>query len=166
MARLYREAPLNGIWEGAGNVVCLDVLRSIQKFPATVPALLDELRSARGADPRYDAFLADLEKDIADVLRSEGSARRFVERIALALSASLQIRYGPYDVADAFVASRLSGPWSGHFGTLPRGEDRGNSSTREAAARLSPPTSLKYEVVDNPACLGGLRGPALAAFFP
>jgi putative acyl-CoA dehydrogenase len=95
MARLYREAPLNGIWEGAGNVVCLDVLRSIQKFPATVPALLDELRSAKFADPRYDAFLADLEKDIADILRSEGSARRFVERIALALSASLQIRYGP-----------------------------------------------------------------------
>src|SRR5262249_20594655 len=134
MARLYREAPLNGIWEGTGNVVCLDVLRSIQKFPATVPALLDELRSAKGADPRYDAFLADLEKDIADILRSEGSARRFVERIALALSASLQIRYGPHDVADAFVASRLSGPWSGHFGTLPRG-----AKTEAIARRAGPP---------------------------
>src|SRR6516164_4554470 len=71
MARLYREAPLNGIWEGAGTVVCLDVLRSIQRFPACVPALLDELRAAKGADPRYDAFLAELEKNISDILRSE-----------------------------------------------------------------------------------------------
>jgi putative acyl-CoA dehydrogenase len=133
IARLYREAPLNGIWEGAGNVVCLDVLRSIQKTPACVPALLDELRSARGADSRYDAFLADLEKDIVEILRGESSARRFVERIALAFSASLQIRNGQHDVADAFVASRLSGPWSGHFGTLPRG------AKTEAIARRAAP---------------------------
>jgi putative acyl-CoA dehydrogenase len=121
MARLYREAPLNGVWEGTGNVVCLDVLRSIERFPGCVPALLDELRSAKGADPRYDAFLADLERDIADILRNESQARRFVERIALALSASLLIRFGDDHVADAFVASRLTGPWSGHFGSLPRG---------------------------------------------
>ena len=121
MARLYREAPINGIWEGTGNVVCLDVLRSIQKFPACVPALLDELRAATGSDARYDAFINELERDIVDILRTESTARRIVEQIALALSASLLIRHAPHDIADAFIASRLAGPWSGHFGTLPRG---------------------------------------------
>jgi putative acyl-CoA dehydrogenase len=121
MARLYREAPLNGIWEGTGNVVCLDVLRSIQRFPGCVAALLDELRLAKGGDRRYDAFLAELETDLADILRQEGQARRFVERIALALSASLLLRHAPHEVADAFIASRLAGPWSGHFGSLPPG---------------------------------------------
>ena len=76
MARLYREAPINGIWEGTGNVVCLDVLRSIRKFPACVPAMFDELRSATGADRRYDAFIDELETDIVDVLRTENTARR------------------------------------------------------------------------------------------
>jgi putative acyl-CoA dehydrogenase len=120
MARLYREAPLNGIWEGTGNVVCLDVLRAIRRHPACVPAVLDELRSAKGGDPRYDSFLVELEEDMADVLRSESTARRFIERIALALSASLLIRHAPHDIADAFVVSRLAGPWSGHFGALTR----------------------------------------------
>ncbi|WP_089177402.1 acyl-CoA dehydrogenase family protein [Bosea sp. AS-1] len=123
MARLYREAPLNGIWEGTGNVVCLDVLRSIRRYPDCVPALLDELRAARGSDPRYDAFLAELETDLVDVLKHEYLARRFVERMALGLSASLLIRHAPHAVADAFVASRLAGGWSGHFGSLPQGAD-------------------------------------------
>ncbi len=133
MARLYREAPLNGIWEGTGNVVCLDVLRAIQHHPACIPALLDELRSVRGSDPRYDSFLTELEKDIADILRTESTARRFVERIALALSASLLIRYSSSDVADAFVGSRLAGPWSGHFGTLTR-----DVNTQAIAHRAAP----------------------------
>jgi len=123
MARLYREAPLNGIWEGTGNVVCLDVLRSIRRYPDCVPALLDELRAARGSDPRYDAFITELESDLADVLRHEHLARRFVERMALALSASLLIRHAPHAIADAFVASRLAGGWSGHFGSLSQGAD-------------------------------------------
>ncbi|PTM39681.1 acyl-CoA dehydrogenase family protein [Bosea sp. 124] len=123
MARLYREAPLNGIWEGTGNVVCLDVLRSIRRYPDCVPALLDELRAARGNDPRYDAFLVELEADLVDVLRHEHLARRFVERMALALQASLLIRHAPHALADAFVASRLAGGWSGHFGSLPQGVD-------------------------------------------
>jgi putative acyl-CoA dehydrogenase len=123
MARLYREAPLNGIWEGTGNVVCLDVLRAIRRQPACVSALLDELQSAKGSDPRYDSFFTELEKDIVDILRTESTARQFIERIALALSASLLIRYSSNEIADAFVGSRLSGPWSGHFGTLARGVD-------------------------------------------
>lgn len=135
MARLYREAPLNGIWEGTGNVVCLDVLRSIRRSPECVPALLDELRAAKGADRRYDGFLAELEDDLADILRTESTARRFVERMALALSASLLIRHAPDDVSDAFIASRLTGPWSGHFGALPEGLNV-QAIARRAAPRL------------------------------
>jgi putative acyl-CoA dehydrogenase len=133
MARLYREAPLNGIWEGTGNVVCLDVLRSIRKFPACVAALVDELRTAAGVDRRYDVFVAELEADLVEILHSESATRRFVERIALALSASLLIRHAPPDIADAFVASRLAGPWTGHFGALPSG-----AALRAIAGRAAP----------------------------
>ncbi|MBV9066868.1 MAG: acyl-CoA dehydrogenase family protein [Methylobacteriaceae bacterium] len=123
MARLYREAPLNGIWEGTGNVICLDVLRSIQRFPDCVPALIDELRLSIGADSRYDAALDALESDLAGGLaRHEGQARRLVERIALLMSGSLLIRHSP-EVADAFVATRLAGQWSGQFGELTQGLD-------------------------------------------
>ncbi len=82
--------------------------------PACVPALLDELQSAKGGDPRYDSFVAELEKDIADILRTESTARWFVERIALALSTSLLIRNALHEIADAFVASRLAAPWPSH----------------------------------------------------
>jgi putative acyl-CoA dehydrogenase len=131
MARLYREAPLNGIWEGTGNVICLDVLRSMQRFPACVPALIDELRLARDADHRYDAALDALESDLSGGLaRHEGQARRLVERIALLMSASLLIRRAPPHVADAFVATRLAGQWSGHFGDLPQHIDAGAVARR------------------------------------
>jgi putative acyl-CoA dehydrogenase len=80
---------------------------------------MDELRTATGADRRYDAFVDGLESDILEMLRTESTARRVVERIALALSASLLIRHAAHDVADAFIASRLAGAWSGHFGTIP-----------------------------------------------
>ena len=131
MARLYREAPLNGIWEGTGNVICLDVLRSMQRFPDCVPALLGELRLASRADRRYDAALAALESDLAGALaRHEGQARRLVERIALLMSAGLLLRHAPADVADAFIATRLAGGWSGHFGALPQGIDAGAIARR------------------------------------
>ena len=123
MARLYREAPLNGIWEGTGNVICLDVLRSMAREPGTVPALLDELRAAKGADRRYDAFADAIDAELTDLARREGQARRLVERLALAVSASLLIRHAPQQVADAFVTSRLAGGWAGHFGDLPLGID-------------------------------------------
>ena len=123
MARLYREAPLNGIWEGTGNVICLDVLRSMTREPDCIPALLDELREARGADRRYDAALDRFEAELPELGRREGQARRIVERSALLMSAGLLIRHAPHAVADAFVASRLEGGWSGHFGDLPTGLD-------------------------------------------
>jgi putative acyl-CoA dehydrogenase len=131
MARLYREAPLNGIWEGTGNVICLDVLRSMTREPGCVAAFLDELRSARSVDPRYDTFVDELDAEITDLSRREGQARRLVERMALAMSASLLIRYAPNEVADAFVASRLAGGWVGHFGDLPA-EVEANAIARRA----------------------------------
>jgi putative acyl-CoA dehydrogenase len=91
--------------------------------PGCVPALLDELRAAKGVDRRYDAFVDALDGELADLARQEGQARRLVERLALAGSASLLIRHAPHAVADAFVASRLAGEWAGHFGALPPGVD-------------------------------------------
>jgi putative acyl-CoA dehydrogenase len=130
MARLYREAPLNGIWEGTGNVICLDVLRSMQRFPDCVPALIDELRLAKGSNHHYDAALDALESDLAGGLaRHEGQARRLVERVALLMSTSLLLRHSP-EVADAFIATRLAGGWSGHFGDLPHGIDVGAIARR------------------------------------
>jgi putative acyl-CoA dehydrogenase len=123
MARLYREAPLNSIWEGSGNVICLDVLRSLAREPGSLDALREELRAARGADRRYDAQLAGLDGELGDLGGQEGQARRLVERLALMLQASLLLRHAPHAVADAFVASRLEGGWSGQFGALPASVD-------------------------------------------
>jgi len=125
MARLYREAPLNSLWEGSGNVICLDVLRSMAQAPDALPLLLDEIGKARGGDRRFDGFFDRMTRELADMQRHEGQARRLVETLALAISASLLIRHAPQAVADAFVASRLSGTWSGHFGDLPAGIDAG-----------------------------------------
>ncbi len=130
MARLYREAPLNGIWEGTGNVICLDVLRSMDRVPDCVPALLDELRVACGVDRRYDAALAGFEAELPDMRRREGQARRMVERIAVLMSAGLLLRHAPHEVADAYVRTRLEGGWAGHFGDLPAGIDAGRLARR------------------------------------
>ncbi len=123
MARLYREAPLNGIWEGTGNVICLDVLRSMTREPDCIPALFDEMDSARGANRNYDAYVEFLKNELSDLRKYEGQARRMVERLALAISASLLLRHAPHDVADAFIATRLAGGWGGHFGDLTPGID-------------------------------------------
>ncbi|MGH2516966.1 MAG: acyl-CoA dehydrogenase family protein, partial [Ktedonobacterales bacterium] len=123
MPRLYREAPLNSIWEGSGNVNCLDVLRAMGKEPETVAAYMDEVATARGADARLDAAVADLQRQLADTSDIETRARRLVERLALVLQGSLLVRFAPPAVADAFCASRLAGDWGAAFGTLPAGTD-------------------------------------------
>ncbi|HET9146577.1 MAG TPA: acyl-CoA dehydrogenase family protein, partial [Acetobacteraceae bacterium] len=121
IARLYREAPLNGLWEGAGNVICLDVIRALSRAPDGAGAFLGEIRQARGADPGLDALAAGLEDALARPQAMEGVARRLVERMALALSASLLVRFAPTPVAEAFRA-RLGGGGSA-YGTLPEGSD-------------------------------------------
>jgi putative acyl-CoA dehydrogenase len=130
MPRLYREAPVNSIWEGSGNVNALDVLRALDREPQTADALLAEVDAAAGADARLDAFRAALADDLAAAVRSlradpagrdqaERGARRLVERMALALQGSLVVRHSPAAVADAFCASRLAGDWGSTVGTLP-----------------------------------------------
>ncbi|QXC62962.1 acyl-CoA dehydrogenase family protein [Aquihabitans sp. G128] len=123
MARLFRESPLNGIWEGSGNVICLDVLRAAAKDPESVAALLDEIALARGADARLDRAVDDLHAELADPADLELRARRIVERAALALQGSLLVRFAPEAVADAFCATRLAGDGGRAFGTLPPGTD-------------------------------------------
>ncbi len=123
MPRLYREAPVNAIWEGSGNVIALDVLRAMVKDPASVAAFLDEVKLAAGAEPRLDAAVAELEADLADPVDLEMRARRVVEQMALVLQGSLLTRFAPPAVADAFAASRLGGERGAMFGTLPRGLD-------------------------------------------
>ncbi|MBV9118895.1 MAG: acyl-CoA dehydrogenase family protein [Acetobacteraceae bacterium] len=121
MERLYREAPLNGIWEGTGNVICLDVLRAMRREPEALGVFLDEVGRARGADRRLDAFAARLADRLVDPAGLEPAARRIVEMMALALQASLLLRHAPLAVADAFCATRLDGDWGRAFGTLPCG---------------------------------------------
>jgi putative acyl-CoA dehydrogenase len=137
MARLYREAPLNGIWEGTGNVICLDVLRSMTREPDCIAALFAELRTAAGADRTFDACVTSLENDLSDLRKHEGQARRLVERLALLISASLLLRHAPQEVADAFVATRLNGGWAGQFGDLPLGLDYGRLA-RRAVPEVAP----------------------------
>ncbi len=123
LARTYREAPLNSIWEGSGNVQCLDVLRAVQKSPESLTALFTEIQEARGADHRLDLYTSELRAELGRTEDLETRARRLVERLALALQASLLVRHAPADVADAFCASRLAGDGGRAFGTLPAGTD-------------------------------------------
>jgi putative acyl-CoA dehydrogenase len=116
---LYRESPLNSIWEGSGNVNALDVLRALRR-PESLEAWLLEVGAARGADARLDAAVNDVLQALADVSEAEAGARRLAARMALCLQASLLVRHSTPEVADAFVASRLANDWGGVFGTLPR----------------------------------------------
>ncbi|MEU5163421.1 acyl-CoA dehydrogenase family protein [Streptomyces sp. NPDC020875] len=121
LPRLLREAPLNSIWEGSGNVQALDVLRALQREPGALDAYLREVGLARGADHRLDRAIKDLLTELADLEGVEGRARRLVERMALVLQGSLLVRWAPPEVSDAFCASRLGGDWGAAFGTLPHG---------------------------------------------
>ncbi|MFD8933826.1 acyl-CoA dehydrogenase family protein [Streptomyces sp. NPDC059578] len=118
MPRLLREAPLNSIWEGSGNVQALDVLRALQREPEALHAFLVEVGRARGADDRLDRAIKDLLTELADLEGLEARARRVVERMALVLQGSLLVRFAPPAVADAFCSSRLARDGGGAFGTL------------------------------------------------
>jgi putative acyl-CoA dehydrogenase len=119
MPRLYRQAPLNGIWEGSGNVICLDLLRTIKREPTAVETLLAEAETARGGDRRLDNALDRLRSAIHDLSASETHARRLAELIAIVLQGGLLVKYGPAPVAEAFCASRLDGDCCRTYGTLP-----------------------------------------------
>jgi putative acyl-CoA dehydrogenase len=123
LPRLYREAPVNSVWEGSGNVVCLDVLRAIRREPAALEALLAEAGTARGADRRLDAWIDQLKLELRENAELEPEARRLVERIALALQGAILVRHAPAAVADAFCAARLADQAFRQLGTLPSGLD-------------------------------------------
>ncbi len=123
MPRLYREAPVNAIWEGSGNVQCLDVLRAMVKTPEVVPAFFAEVEKARGAHAALDHHVAELKKDLLDHAELEYRARDLVDRMALALQAALLLQGAPDFVADAFCCSRLESRGQHQYGALPRGVD-------------------------------------------
>ena len=111
LARLYREAPLNGIWEGSPNVICLDALRALRRSPAAFEALAAEI--GRGRDPRAARLLEQAGRMLADPATAETNARAVVERLALALQASLMHRHAEAAAAEAFSRSRLEA-FGGH----------------------------------------------------
>ena len=118
MARIYREMPLNSIWEGAGSIMCLDVLRALRRGPEAMQVLEAELASAQGRNSAYDHNIAQLKDRIGAASEHESAARRLTQDIALAVQASLLLRHAPDYVADSFCNSRLAGDWGHAFGTL------------------------------------------------
>ncbi|HZA12696.1 acyl-CoA dehydrogenase family protein [Mycobacterium sp.] len=123
MPRLYREAPLMGIWEGSGNVSALDTLRAMASRPECVEVLFGELAKTAGQDPRLDAHVERLRPQLGDFDTIQYRARKVAEDICLALQATLLVRHGHPAVAEAFLATRLGGHWGGAFGTMPTGLD-------------------------------------------
>ncbi|MFI1922204.1 acyl-CoA dehydrogenase family protein [Streptomyces sp. NPDC020377] len=132
MPRLVRESPLNSVWEGAGNIQALDVLRALQREPQALNAYLQEVGQARGADHRLDKAIKGLLTELADLDGVEGRARRLAERFALVLQGALLVRFAPPEVADAFCASRLGGDGGAAFGTLPHTLDLASIVERAA----------------------------------
>jgi putative acyl-CoA dehydrogenase len=123
MPRLYREAPLMGIWEGSGNVSALDTLRAMATRPESVEVLFTELDESAGQDPRLGSQVERLRNDLADLETIAYRARKVAEDICLTLQGSLLVRHGHPAVAEAFLATRLDGQWGGAFGTMPTGLD-------------------------------------------
>lgn len=121
MPRLFRQSPLNGVWEGSGNVIGLDMLRAMRREPGSVAEFIDELREASGIDAGYDDALVDLVTALGGEV-AEADVRRLAGRMAVLLQASLLLRHSPEFVARAFVATRITDPAS-VYGILPDGVD-------------------------------------------
>ena len=126
MPRLYREAPINAIWEGSGNIQCLDIFRAIRRNPESLDAIVDELRAAAGLNDYYDEHRIQLENRLAKLQKvaaeaSEYSGRELTEALALALQASVLLRSDCASIAQAFCLGRLAEGTSGLFGALPGG---------------------------------------------
>ena len=133
MPRLFRESPLNSIWEGSGNVNALDVLRAMTREAGVLESYFVEVDAVRGADARLDAASDALRAELADTMEMEHRARRVVERMALVFMGALVVKQSPAYVADAFCASRLARDDGNVYGTLPRGID-----TRAIVERAAP----------------------------
>jgi putative acyl-CoA dehydrogenase len=123
MPRLYREAPLMGIWEGSGNVSALDTLRAMATRPECIEVLFDEIADSAGQDPRLGNHVGRLRADLANLETIAYRGRKVAEDICLALQGSLLVRHGHPAVAEAFLTTRLDRQWGGAFGTMPDGLD-------------------------------------------
>jgi len=123
LARLYRDAPINAIWEGSGNVQALDMLRAVGRSPEVLDVWFTELMATRGADRRLDAAVQELQDMLGDRDEIDYRARSLVDRLALTMQASLLVKAGNGAVAEAFIASRLGHAGERNYGTLPRGLD-------------------------------------------
>lgn len=134
MPRIYREMPLNSIWEGSSNVMCLDVLRAAGKTPHALQLVFDELALARGADARLDEFVGQLKKEFADDTHLESRARKLTEMLCLSLQGALLVRFAPGYVSSAFCASRLGKNFAGAFGALAPSCDFGSLIARATPA--------------------------------
>jgi putative acyl-CoA dehydrogenase len=123
MPLLFRESPLNSIWEGSGNVNALDVLRALSREPQSLAAWLVEVGRARGEDPRLDRAIESVLETLADTSGLEAGARRLAGQMAACLQGALLVQHAPAEVADAFCGTRLGTGYGGTLGTLPRGSD-------------------------------------------
>lgn len=121
MPRLFRESPVNAIWEGSGNIQCLDLLRALQKEPAVLDTYFAEVDVARGSDPRFDAEVDRLKQDFGDTLQLEYRARSIIGSMARLLQASVLLQHAPDFVSQAFCVSRLGSNAAHLYGTLPVG---------------------------------------------
>jgi len=129
MARLYREAPINAIWEGSGNVMCLDVARAAAKEPEALARLIADMDAAAAGEPRLRRAVEGLKADLIDKRFAEGDLRALVERLVMAMAGALLLRAAPAAVSDAFLASRLEGDFARTFGHL-QGADEAAILTR------------------------------------
>ena len=123
MPRLYREAPVNAIWEGSGNVQCLDMLRAMSRTPGSLEALFAEIDEARGLNKTFDGFVHATKQQFADLTDVEFRARALVEQLALSLQASVLLRADTETVANGFCETRLQQGSHQMYGTIPRGVD-------------------------------------------
>lgn len=132
IARLYREAPLNSIWEGTSNMMCMDVLRALSREPGAREAFLAEVSGSGAADQTHRSFLSSLADNLTAQINDEGGARSLVTRMTMALQASEMLKHSPPAVAQRFVDSRLGGKHAGVIGTLTNGPDLGDIVRRAA----------------------------------
>lgn len=121
MARVYREAPLNSVWEGTANMMCMDVRRAMIRDPLTVEAVFNEIRPLAGQDKRFDALVQHTERLVRAAIEDEFLARPMTEAVARVLQAAELLRYSSQEVADVFLSTRSGGEvgaWGAHYGTL------------------------------------------------
>jgi putative acyl-CoA dehydrogenase len=121
MPRVYRESPLNSVWEGTANMMCMDVRRAMIKDPRTIDALFDEVKPLAGQDGRFDALVQRTKALVREAVQDEFLARPMTEAVARVLQAAELVRYSSDDVQDIFLSTRnpgVSGAWGSHYGTL------------------------------------------------